>query len=130
MGEQAAAPETAMLMKILPHVTAQGSHSFTSRAGLMVAAVLLKRLGLAGMVDRLHREQTLAERMGIGPLPRSATLGSRLRMAACRRADASENRIKELRIDFAGTRLPGTGFRANAVYLALSAMPLPAVCSA
>ena len=36
------------------------------------------------------------------------------------RADASENRIKELRSDFSGAQLPGGTFRANAVYLYLN----------
>ena len=39
-----------------------------------------------------------------------------------RRADASENRIKELRSDFGGAHLPCSGFRANAVYLYLNAI--------
>ena len=38
------------------------------------------------------------------------------------RADASENRIKELRSEFGGAHLPCSGFRANAVYLYLNAI--------
>lgn len=44
------------------------------------------------------------------------------------RAEASENRIKELRIDFAGAHLPCSGFRANAVYLALSSIAYNLLC--
>ena len=60
MGEQATTPETTRLMKIPSHVTAQGSQPFTSRAGLMVPATLLDRLGLAGMVDGMMPEPALS----------------------------------------------------------------------
>jgi len=45
-----------------------------------------------------------------------------------RRADSSENRLKELRSDFGGAHLPCSGFRANAVYLALSAIAYNLLC--
>jgi len=45
-----------------------------------------------------------------------------------RRADASENRLKELRSDFGGAHLPCSGFRANAVVLALSAIAYSLLC--
>ena len=38
------------------------------------------------------------------------------------RAEASENRIKELKLDFGGNNLPCHQFQANAVYLALCAL--------
>ena len=38
------------------------------------------------------------------------------------RTEAPENRIKELRSDFGGAHLRGSGFRANAVYLYLNAI--------
>lgn len=44
------------------------------------------------------------------------------------RADCSENRLKECRSDFSGARLPCSGFRANAVYLMLSAMSYNLLC--
>jgi len=45
-----------------------------------------------------------------------------------RRADASENRTRALRSDFAGAHLPCSGFRANAVVLALSAIAYNLFC--
>jgi len=44
------------------------------------------------------------------------------------RADASENRLKELRSDFGGAHLPSSGFCANAVVLALSAIAYNLPC--
>jgi len=45
-----------------------------------------------------------------------------------RRADAPENRTRELRSDFGGARPPCSGFRASAVYLALSAIAYNLLC--
>jgi len=51
MGEYSISPKTARFMGILHYATAKSRHSFTSRAGLMVPATLLERLGLGEMVD-------------------------------------------------------------------------------
>ncbi len=51
MDEHSINPKTAGFMDIIPCRTAASRHSFTSRAGLMVPAVLLERLGLGETVD-------------------------------------------------------------------------------
>jgi len=51
MGEHSTSPKTARFMNILHYNTAKSRHSFTSRAGLMVPATLLERLGLGETVD-------------------------------------------------------------------------------
>jgi len=51
MGEHSVNPKTARFMNILHHKTAKSRHDFTSRAGLMVPATLLERLGLGETVD-------------------------------------------------------------------------------
>jgi len=51
MGEHSINPGTAGFLNIIPYGTAASRHGFTSRAGLMVPAVFLERLGLGEMVD-------------------------------------------------------------------------------
>ncbi|MCY4313753.1 MAG: hypothetical protein OXD44_08695, partial [Gammaproteobacteria bacterium] len=53
MDEHSINPKTARHMNILRHSVAKSRHSFTSRAGLMVPATLLGRLGLGETVDEL-----------------------------------------------------------------------------
>ena len=67
MGEHSINPKPAGHMNILHHSVAKSRHSFTSRAGLMVPAMLLERLGLG--------EPALAGLMGFRSLPCAATLG-------------------------------------------------------
>jgi len=51
MGEHSINPKTAGFMNIIPCRMAASRHSFTSRAGLMVPAVPLERLGLGETID-------------------------------------------------------------------------------
>ncbi len=53
------------VMSILPHTTAKSRHHFPSRAGLMVPATLLKRLGIGETVDRLMPAFKALERRGM-----------------------------------------------------------------
>ena len=53
MGEPINPSEMTRSMDILPHKTAPSGHKFTSRAGLLVPARLLERLGPGKRTDAL-----------------------------------------------------------------------------